>query len=272
MRPPQNRLLPSAIEDDPEIYNARVCAAMKRRAPPCRLVLSHLDPSLEASATPSQPAKRNASGVDDREHPYTLKTAVGLARFWETKAAALEGPFNFERGVNGPVPLKIDYQGIIRPSKPQKIHKYEGTEKHAPLNNDAIADILRHCKPDCPKTQAWVNAHEASKGGKERMRAKVKEREGLRKKVLHKASVRSLQALKEADALREEVDVPQEGEEEYDWNKVGNHAEVNDWDDGRTVKMKAGVRVQVTSVRLRNLVWNDEAPDHHAAYLQAHER
>lgn len=38
--------------------------------------------------------------------------------------------------------------------------KYQPDVKPPPLSNDAIASILRHCKQNDPKAQAWIKAHE----------------------------------------------------------------------------------------------------------------
>lgn len=66
----------------------------------------------------------------------------------------------------------------------QRIPRYQVTEKHMPLSNDAIAGVLLRCTPSSPTAQSWLSAHRESKAVEERHKAPLKERDKLRRHVL----------------------------------------------------------------------------------------
>lgn len=73
------------------------------------------------------------------------------------------------------------------------------------LTKDAIADILRKTKPDCPKAQAWIKAQEGSKLARERMQATMGDREDLRKKVVQKIRDQARLAAVHSGAPKHEI-------------------------------------------------------------------
>ncbi|KAL2009464.1 hypothetical protein VTN00DRAFT_5271 [Thermoascus crustaceus] len=95
---------------------------------------------------------------DDSPHD---DTRVSLAKFKMEKAQALGAPFEDGRTEKRrPEPLNLGNTSFAnQPSA--------GTTGNAPpLSGDAIARILKQTKPDCPKAQAWIRAHEISKLGR----------------------------------------------------------------------------------------------------------
>ncbi|KAL2841895.1 hypothetical protein BJY01DRAFT_249306 [Aspergillus pseudoustus] len=182
-----------------------------------------------ASAEAYAQSKRSADGTDrtEGERSYDETFQLGMARFWALKAQALKEPFvpasegggggeavgggAGSSGDMGPsvewittsqIPLpplsQSQSQSNRQPSAPL-------TPETTPLNNDAIAQILSVLKPSCPKSQAWVQAHHAAKVAQEQLRVKMREREGLRKQVLQKLRDKTLNALSNANASKEEV-------------------------------------------------------------------
>ncbi|KAJ9387213.1 hypothetical protein DTO063F5_3308 [Paecilomyces variotii] len=114
--------------------------------------------------------KRNASNVDllPREMATVTRkrdtsphddTRLSLANYRLAKAQALDQPFEYnetpESKKHRPPPLKI----MGPPSTPP----LENEGNTPALSGDAIACILERTKPDCPKAQAWIKAHEVSK-------------------------------------------------------------------------------------------------------------
>lgn len=66
---------------------------------------------------------------------------------------------------------------------PQELIRYDGATRGASLTNDAIADLLRETQPNCPKTQAWLRAYEASKTARG-CEARIADRDHLRRQML----------------------------------------------------------------------------------------
>ncbi|PKY07166.1 hypothetical protein P168DRAFT_324604 [Aspergillus campestris IBT 28561] len=131
---------------------------------------------------------------------------LALARLWAKKAADLEKPMNELQYSINPIPFKIGEDGKIHPAEPQTIPRYEGSVHSMPaLTKDAIADILRKTKPDCPKAQAWIKAQEGSKLARERMQATMGDREDLRKKVVQKIRDQARLAAVHSGAPKHEI-------------------------------------------------------------------
>ncbi|PLN76015.1 hypothetical protein BDW42DRAFT_199159 [Aspergillus taichungensis] len=131
---------------------------------------------------------------------------LALARLWAKKAADLEKPFNEVQFSVNPIPLKIGEDGKIHPAEPQTIPRYEGSVHSMPaLTKDAIAEILRKTKPDCPKAQAWIKAQEGSKLARERMQATMGDREDVRKKVVQKIRDQARLAALHSGAPKHEI-------------------------------------------------------------------
>ncbi|KAL1846807.1 hypothetical protein Plec18170_008948 [Paecilomyces lecythidis] len=103
--------------------------------------------------------KRDASPHDD--------TRVSISRYRLEKAQALGQPFEYNENPGAkkhrPPPLKI----MGPPSAPP----LEDKGNTPALSRDAIAHILKENKPDCPKAQAWLKAHEVSKKLTEKAKA-----------------------------------------------------------------------------------------------------
>ncbi|KAL3467346.1 hypothetical protein BJX64DRAFT_283666 [Aspergillus heterothallicus] len=170
-----------------------------------------------ASADAYVQAKKRAEG-DEGERSYDETFQLGMAKFWAQKAQALKEPFmpvgeeivigNSGGGQGGVewistsnIPLPSPSQ--IQPQAHQRSTPH--TPETTPLNNDTIAEILTTLKPTCPKAQSWVQAHHAAKAAQAQLRAKMREREGLRKQVLQKLREKTLKALRNANPSKEEV-------------------------------------------------------------------
>ncbi|KAL4920795.1 hypothetical protein BDW62DRAFT_198678 [Aspergillus aurantiobrunneus] len=173
--------------------------------------------SLASSPSTNEHTRRNAPRFNDKT--YAQRHKERLAQYRASREQDLEEAFD-------PTPAETltssDYiedpdpdPGPLPAAKPQvyRIPKYEVTEHHAPLSDEAIAGILLQCQPNSPKAQAWINAHKASKIAKERMEAQMKERDGLRKHVLQlrpksewtrNAGSKNREAAKDAEEMKEE--------------------------------------------------------------------
>ncbi|GAE00105.1 hypothetical protein PVAR5_8840 [Paecilomyces variotii No. 5] len=122
--------------------------------------------------------KRNANSLDPipldtarvtrkRDKSPHTDTRISLVKYRLEKAEALGQPFEYNETPGAkkhrPPPLNI----MGPPSAPPLEDK--GTSPA--LSRDAIARILKENKPDCPKAQAWVKAHEVSKKLTEKAKA-----------------------------------------------------------------------------------------------------
>ncbi|THC93728.1 hypothetical protein EYZ11_006804 [Aspergillus tanneri] len=184
-------LLPSAIE---ELNNSD--PNMKRAA---RSIEEDVSEALAKTKTQHKQTKRTNARVK-KECPN-----LSMARYWAEKAESLNQPFEVVLPRNNPAPFKLGYDGLVRPASPKEVPKYEDVIDAPPLSNDAIAAILKQTKLECPKAQGWIHAHEVSKAAKEKMDAKMAERENLRKKVAHKLRDKAREAARQSGAPRHEI-------------------------------------------------------------------
>jgi len=173
--------------------------------------------ALEYSPSPpdNEPIKRDAPGISDET--YAQRCQKKLEEYRAAKAQDLEGPFDPNtasaptkcaegpRAPQEPVLLPVGhsnvsflgYPGKIRillndrlltrivgKRRMQRIPRYQVTENHTPLSNDAIAGVLLRCTPSSPTAQSWLSAHRGSKAVEERNKAISKERDKLRRHVL----------------------------------------------------------------------------------------
>ncbi|RLM01979.1 hypothetical protein CFD26_108995 [Aspergillus turcosus] len=166
-------LLPSAIEDGKELDTQ-----MKRNA----REIEGDTPKAKAKDGPKE-TKPEAKPASKRVSTNREEIAkIMMAQSQAARQATLGLPFQAREdvGKEAPAPKKS-------PSTNRKQPVYDGATKGRPaLSNEAIAAILRYTKPECNKAQAWVNAHEFTKAIQERMKAKMGEREDLRKKIHRK--------------------------------------------------------------------------------------
>ncbi|EAW19048.1 uncharacterized protein NFIA_090060 [Aspergillus fischeri NRRL 181] len=172
-------LLPSAIEDEKESD-----PKMKRNAR-----------EIEGD-TPKVKAKDGPNETQSKPNPTSKRISINreeiakvmMAQSQAARQATLGLPFQARNEIGKKVP---------GPNKPQSTnHKqpvYDGATKGRPaLSDEAIAAILRYTNPECNKAQTWVHAHEFTKAIQERMKAKMEEREDLRKKIYRKLHAQSM--------------------------------------------------------------------------------
>ncbi|KAL3497114.1 hypothetical protein BJX62DRAFT_231732 [Aspergillus germanicus] len=188
---------------------------------------SNLNPITKAG-TNTQP-NRPAPGIES-ERLYHETYSLKMARFWAAKAQALKEPFvpAGDDAGEGTIAGDVQYNGstagemvgggagidwltssqaqLAQPgANPPTIPNTD------PITNDGIAAILEACAPADPKARAWLQAHLAAKAASvaaahaQNLRAKLREREGLRKQVLQRLRAKTLEALKGANASREEA-------------------------------------------------------------------
>ncbi|KAL3474824.1 hypothetical protein BJX99DRAFT_260081 [Aspergillus californicus] len=246
---------------------------MKRRAPPSPLILStnpssaytQINAGVDAD---KQPAKRNASDFELASRTSVNRYHHDLTAFCDRKMRSLSSPFpggpDAMEGTADEVLLLNGYRGIARPVQAQDTPPYKEAEGSTPLGNDSIANILRQCKPACPKARSWVYAHNDSKVAQER-RFSLPEGGGLRRQVLQRG-ILHLQA-PEAGRTRGKIHQvlsrvqPQEPKdaEAKCWVKLQEYAEADDDDEERVAVKKAHIRARAASVRLRSLCDDENA-------------
>ncbi|KAL3453093.1 hypothetical protein BJX65DRAFT_302987 [Aspergillus insuetus] len=187
---------------------------------------SNLNPNTRAG-TNTQPI-RPAPGLKS-ERPYHETYSLKMARFWAAKAQALKEPFIPAGDDIGEGTIAGDVQydgstagemvgggaGIDWLTTSQAQLAQPGANPPTLPNTgpitDGIAAILEACAPADPKARAWLQAHLAAKAASvaaahsHHLRAKLREREGLRKQVLQRLRAKTLEALKGANASREEA-------------------------------------------------------------------
>ncbi|GES64953.1 hypothetical protein ATEIFO6365_0009044800 [Aspergillus terreus] len=174
----ETQLPPSAIEDSQDLE-----PKMKRFV-----------------SSPEQPTQENPQQVHEarrKEGPPRENPRLSTARFWAQKAESLDGPAEFSS-------KKCSVSELLNPSEAFRREKPDKAETAATgppaLSNDAIADILRKTKPDCPHAQAWIQAHEIQKAEQQR-----KERAELRNKVARRVRDKARKAAKKSGASKREV-------------------------------------------------------------------
>ncbi|PTU20028.1 hypothetical protein P175DRAFT_0493825 [Aspergillus ochraceoroseus IBT 24754] len=181
------------------------------------------------------------------EETYYENYKLGVIKYWAAKAEALKQPVAFGAPVKPALPLRIDYDGIIKPAEAQKPAKYKDTESYSTLSDDAVADILKQAKPDCEKAQAWIKAHESSKIARERRRAKILEREDLRKRIFEKMRSKTLAAIKANALKKKEEEEAQEAEEKA--------AE----EDSVELPVKEQFEIEIDEHDTEEIIWAKEA-------------
>ncbi|KAJ0427210.1 hypothetical protein BJY00DRAFT_307189 [Aspergillus carlsbadensis] len=196
------------------------------------------DLNSNTSTDTSTQSNRPAPGIES-ERPYHETYSLKMARFWAARAQALKEPFiptgddvgegtaagdaQYSGSTAGemagggaeidwlttsqlPLPTpSLSQTQFGQPANPPTL------PNTGPITNDGIATILKACAPACPKARAWLQAHLTAKAASaaaaqaHHLRAKLREREGLRKQVLQRLRAKTLEALKGANASREEA-------------------------------------------------------------------
>ncbi|KAL4892568.1 hypothetical protein BDV59DRAFT_43535 [Aspergillus ambiguus] len=184
--------------------------------------------------------KRTLGSSDQRLQPHEARrqdrprqenTKLSTAQFWADKANALDDPVEVSSdacAVSALLTASVAASGGVR-NAPTDPLTYADTPSMLmqnpqtilpkataiatgppPLSNEAIADILRKTKPECPRAQAWVQAHEIQKAAQER-----KDRAELRKTVVRRLRDKAREAAKKSGASKREIreflgELPQE--------------------------------------------------------------
>ncbi|KAF9886535.1 hypothetical protein FE257_011306 [Aspergillus nanangensis] len=146
------------------------------------------------------PTTTSKAKHNDKRENIQPTPPLSMARFWAQKAECLEGPFDMPTGL---VPMRE-----LKDAVAQHITgKTEDTSAPTapPLTNDAIADILKKTKPDCPRAQAWIQAHEIAKAARERMNGRIEDCDELRKKVARRLRDKARQVATNSGAPKNEI-------------------------------------------------------------------
>lgn len=77
--------------------------------------------------------------------------------------------------------------------------------KTLPLSDDDIADMLRKLKPNDPRAQAWVQAHEIRKTEHARTLAQIEDRLELRRKIARRLRDKASTVAKESGAPKRDI-------------------------------------------------------------------
>ncbi|KAL5338887.1 hypothetical protein BJX70DRAFT_398267 [Aspergillus crustosus] len=254
--------------------------------------------SLAPSPLATELVRRNAPGLDEG---YAQRYQARMAEFWAAKAQTLKEPFCGDGGgsemhvdsdtetetENEPVvsgslgheggvkssdlPLRAACDGSIKKqqahSQPQRqketkaVPKYDNFADYPPLTNDAIADLLRQCKPESLKAQAWIHAHEASKAAAQMEKVRLEDnarpkRHVLPLRVKTKDVVQETAEKKEGEEGHEvsSETLPKKEDVRMPENRRATAFAVLDEED------KQMVRVFNASARLQMVMCNDEDP------------
>ncbi|RAL13487.1 uncharacterized protein BO97DRAFT_40074 [Aspergillus homomorphus CBS 101889] len=177
-------------------------------------------PTPPSQARASEPGASATIASQDRskrrEHDDTKvfqKSHLAWARFWAEKAARLASPFAIIEPDDEAIPFLIDrvevkvHIGNKKVSGGQRVPRYDGCDLNPPLSRDAVADIVKQTRADCPKAQAWLGAHAYGfeREDQEKRQMGIIEREQKRKATVDSLRYQTMVALKAAEASKEEV-------------------------------------------------------------------
>ncbi|KAL5357385.1 hypothetical protein BJX96DRAFT_172472 [Aspergillus floccosus] len=153
--------------------------------------------SVSSPEKPTQENLHEALEARRKDAPLRENPRLSTTRYWAQKAESLDKPAEVS-------PKKSSVSDLLNPweaFRREIPEKAETTATGPPvLSNDAIADILRKTKPDCPHAQAWIQAHKIQKAEQQR-----KERAELRNKVARRLRDKARKAAKKSGASKHEV-------------------------------------------------------------------